>query len=152
MPVGVVTGEDLVNLLTNARDNAHAIASFNYASSTTAKAVLEAAKKNNSPVMIQASNGGGAFVAGKGIGNIDAAAIGSVALAMHVRTVAPFYGVPVTPTIVRRIFFRGSTKCLRQTKNTLHNAESHYFPHACLIFPKSRTMRTSQSARSTSNE
>lgn len=45
--------------------------------------------------MIQASNGGGAFVAGKGIGNIDAAAIGSVALAIHVRTVAPFYGVPV---------------------------------------------------------
>jgi len=45
--------------------------------------------------MIQASNGGGAFYAGKGMGNPDAAAIGSVALAMHVRSVAPFYGVPV---------------------------------------------------------
>jgi len=95
IPVGVVTGVDLVNLLTHAKDNAYAIPAFNCTSSSTANAVLEAAKKNNSPVMIQASNGGGAFVAGKGIGNIDAAAIGSVALAMHVRTVAPFYGVPV---------------------------------------------------------
>merc|ERR1712232_682274 len=74
---------------------AYAIPAFNCTSSSTANAVLEGAKKNKSPVMIQASNGGGAFVAGKGIGNVDAAAIGSVALAMHVRTVAPYYGVPV---------------------------------------------------------
>jgi fructose-bisphosphate aldolase, class II len=47
-------------------------------------------------VIIQVSNGGGAFVAGKGIGSDpDAATIGSVALAMHVRSVAKYYGVPV---------------------------------------------------------
>merc|ERR1712157_389162 len=66
-----------------------------HGSSSTAHGVLEAAKINNSPVMIQLSNGGGAFVAGKGIGNPDAAAIGSVALALHVRAIAPYYGVPV---------------------------------------------------------
>jgi fructose-bisphosphate aldolase, class II len=65
-------------------------------SSSTANAVLEAAKKSKSPVIIQVSNGGGAFLAGKGIGkDPDAATIGSVALAMHVRSVAKYYGIPV---------------------------------------------------------
>lgn len=95
IPVGVVTGDDLLKLLTHARENAYAIPAFNCTSSSTANAVLEAAKLNNSPVMIQLSNGGGAFVAGKGIGNPDASAIGCVALALHVRAVAPYYGVPV---------------------------------------------------------
>jgi fructose-bisphosphate aldolase class II len=46
--------------------------------------------------MIQVSNGGGAFYAGKALGkDPNAAAIGSVALAMHVRCVAKYYGVPV---------------------------------------------------------
>jgi fructose/tagatose bisphosphate aldolase len=64
-------------------------------SSSTCNAVLEAARKNNCPVIIQVSNGGGAFVCGKGIKDPSAAAIGSVALAMHVRSVAKLYGVPV---------------------------------------------------------
>jgi fructose-bisphosphate aldolase class II len=95
VPPGVVTGDNLVKLLKHAKDNAYAIPAFNCTSSSTANAVLEAARESKSPVMIQASNGGGAFVAGKGIGSPDAAAIGSVALAMHVRAVAPYYGVPV---------------------------------------------------------
>lgn len=95
IPVGVVTGDNLVKLLTHAKDNGYAIPAFNCTSSSTANAVLEAARESKSPVMIQASNGGGAFVAGKNIGSPDAAAIGSVALAMHVRAVAPYYGVPV---------------------------------------------------------
>ena len=59
--------------------------------------MLEAAKKAKSPVIIQVSNGGGAFLAGKGIGKdvADPATIGSVALAMHVRSVAKYYGIPV---------------------------------------------------------
>jgi fructose-bisphosphate aldolase, class II len=66
-------------------------------SSSTANSVLEAAKKSKSPVIIQVSNGGGAFVAGKGIGKdvVEPSTIGSVALAMHVRSVAKYYGVPV---------------------------------------------------------
>jgi len=46
-------------------------------------------------VIIQVSNGGGAFVCGKAIKDPNSAAIGSVALAMHVRTVAKYYGIPV---------------------------------------------------------
>jgi len=64
-------------------------------SSSTANAVLEAAKKNNSPVMIQVSNGGGKFLVGKSISDVNAATAGSVALAMHVRSVAKYYGIPV---------------------------------------------------------
>jgi fructose-bisphosphate aldolase, class II len=63
-------------------------------SSSTANAVLEAARKSKAPVIIQVSNGGGAFMAGKGLKE-KTDTIGSVALAMHVRTVAKFYGIPV---------------------------------------------------------
>ena len=56
---------------------------------------MEAAAKNNSPVMIQASNGGGQFMAGKSIKDKNACAAGAVALALHVRTMAPYYGIPV---------------------------------------------------------
>jgi fructose-bisphosphate aldolase, class II len=64
-------------------------------SSSTANAVLEAARKAKSPIIIQVSNGGGAFLCGKGLKSADSATIGSVALAMHVRSVAKYYGIPV---------------------------------------------------------
>jgi fructose/tagatose bisphosphate aldolase len=56
---------------------------------------LEAAKKAKSPVIIQVSNGGGAFMVGKAVKDSNGAAIGSVALAMHIRSVAAYYGIPV---------------------------------------------------------
>jgi len=58
-------------------------------------AVLEAAKKAKSPVIVQVSNGGGAFFAGKGLKDPNSSSIGSVALAMHIRCVAKYYGIPV---------------------------------------------------------
>jgi fructose-bisphosphate aldolase class II len=64
-------------------------------SSSSANAVLEAARKAKSPVIIQVSNGGGVFLAGKGIKTAGADVIGSVALAYHVRAVAKYYGIPV---------------------------------------------------------
>ena len=64
-------------------------------SSSTANAVLEAAKKAKSPIMIQCSNGGGTFLSGKGLKDPNGSTIGSVALAMHVRSVAKYYGIPV---------------------------------------------------------
>lgn len=58
---------------------------------------LEAARDSKSPVMIQFSHGGGAFFAGKGIGNSnnEASILGSVAGAHYVRSVASAYGIPV---------------------------------------------------------
>ena len=64
-------------------------------SSSTCNAALEAASKFNSPVIIQSSNGGGQFFAGKSVKDKNACAAGSVALAMHVRAMAPYYGIPV---------------------------------------------------------
>uniref|UniRef100_A0A7S4ADJ3 fructose-bisphosphate aldolase n=1 Tax=Pseudo-nitzschia australis TaxID=44445 RepID=A0A7S4ADJ3_9STRA len=95
VPAGVVTGDDLVKLMEHARSNNYAIPAVNCTSSSTANAVLEAARKAKSPVIIQVSNGGGSYLLGKGVKNDDAAAAGSVALAMHVRSVAKYYGIPV---------------------------------------------------------
>mmetsp|Transcript_10205 Transcript_10205/g.17106 ORF Transcript_10205/g.17106 Transcript_10205/m.17106 type:complete len:401 (-) Transcript_10205:509-1711(-) len=95
VPPGVVTGDDLVTLLEHARANGYAIPAVNCTSSSTANSVLEAARKANSPVMIQVSNGGGAFLCGKGLKVTESSIIGSVALAMHVRSVAKYYGIPV---------------------------------------------------------
>lgn len=56
---------------------------------------MEAANKAKAPVIIQVSNGGGAFMAGKGVKDPNSATFGSVALAMHIRSVAKYYGIPV---------------------------------------------------------
>lgn len=68
--------------------------SIDLCSSSTVNAVLEAGRKSKSPVIIQVSNGGGAFYAGKVLKD-KSDTIGSVALAMHVRSVAKYYGIPV---------------------------------------------------------
>jgi len=95
VPVGVITGDNVAKLLKHAKDNGYAIPAFNCTSSSTANAAMEAGAKFNSPVMIQVSNGGAQFLAGKSIKDKNACAAGSVALALHVRAVAPYYGIPV---------------------------------------------------------
>merc|ERR1719350_1464628 len=79
------------------RDNAIALPAFNCTSTSTINAALQAARDIQSPVMIQFSNGGGAFLAGKGIKNDKqkAAVLGSIAGAQHTRLMAKHYGVPV---------------------------------------------------------
>ena len=74
-----------------------ALPAVNVIGSSSINGVLETAKKLNSPVIIQFSNGGAGFNAGKGLGNDDhlAAISGSIAGAYHVYTMAKAYGVPV---------------------------------------------------------
>jgi len=97
VPAGVVTGENLTKLLKYAKDNAFALPAVNCVSSTSINAALEAARDIGSPIMIQFSNGGGYFMAGKGLSNKNqaAAVAGSVAGAYHVRAMAKHYGIPV---------------------------------------------------------
>jgi fructose-bisphosphate aldolase class II len=95
VPPGVVTGDNLVKLMKHALENGYAIPAFNCTSSSTVNSVLEAAMKFKAPVMIQVSNGGAAFYTGKGVKDKNNCVAGSVALAMHVRCVAAYYGVPV---------------------------------------------------------
>eukprot|EP00451_Oxyrrhis_marina_P040782 CAMPEP_0204394258 /NCGR_PEP_ID=MMETSP0469-20131031/62748_1 /ASSEMBLY_ACC=CAM_ASM_000384 /TAXON_ID=2969 /ORGANISM="Oxyrrhis marina" /LENGTH=303 /DNA_ID=CAMNT_0051388367 /DNA_START=50 /DNA_END=957 /DNA_ORIENTATION=- len=97
MKAGVVTGDVAWAILEFAKAKKFAIPAFNVTSSSTIVAVLEAAKKINSPIMIQFSQGGAQFMAGKALDNTGQAAaiLGSVAGAHFVRAIAPAYGVPV---------------------------------------------------------
>merc|ERR1719231_1448997 len=94
---GVVTGDALWDLLEHAKENKYAIPAVNVVTSCSISSCLEAAKKNKGPMIIQFSRGGGQFYAGKAADNPDDAACiaGTVAGALHVRTVAKLYGVPV---------------------------------------------------------
>ena len=94
---GVITGEDTMRLFQHARENKYAIPAVNVTSSSTVNAVLEAARDTKSPVIIQMSQGGAAFFAGKGVGNKnqEASVAGAVAAAHFIRSIAPVYGVPV---------------------------------------------------------
>ena len=94
---GVVTGEDLRKLFNYANEHNFALPSVNVVGTNSVNAVFEAAKEVNSPVIIQFSNGGGAFYAGKSISNEGqrAAAAGSVAGANHAHLISEYYGIPV---------------------------------------------------------
>jgi fructose-bisphosphate aldolase, class II len=94
---GVVTGDDVQKVFEIARKNQFALPAVNVVGTDSINAVLEAAKKVNSPVIIQFSNGGAAFYAGKGLSNQNekAAIAGAVSGALHIHRVAEMYGVPV---------------------------------------------------------
>ncbi|MGR3811778.1 class II fructose-bisphosphate aldolase [Jiulongibacter sp. NS-SX5] len=94
---GVVTGEALNELLAYANKNNFALPAVNVVGTNSINAVLETAAAVNSPVIIQFSNGGGVFYAGKSLSNEDqkAAIAGSISGALHVHHMAEHYGVPV---------------------------------------------------------
>lgn len=92
---GVVTGEDLQKMFAIAKENQFAIPAVNVVGSDSVNAVLEAGKLMNSPVIIQFSNGGAQFYAGKGL-KMDghgAAIAGAIAGAKSVHLLAELYGV-----------------------------------------------------------
>jgi len=94
---GVKYGEELKDLLSYAKENEFALPAVNVINTSTVNAVLETAKKVNSPVIIQFSNGGAQFFAGKGLNNDhqQASIVGGISGAMHVHKMAEAYGVPV---------------------------------------------------------
>lgn len=94
---GVVYGKALQEIFRIAKAEKFAIPAVNVVGTNSVNAVLEAAKVANSPVMVQFSNGGAVFFAGKTIPNDGerAAIIGAVSGAMHIHQVAEYYGVPV---------------------------------------------------------
>ncbi|KAL1931758.1 hypothetical protein VTP01DRAFT_9902 [Rhizomucor pusillus] len=97
VPAGVVTGDNLRKLFNYAREHKFAIPAINCTSTSTINAALEAARDIKSPIIIQFSNGGSAYFAGKGLSNKnqEASIIGAVAGAQYVRSVAKAYGIPV---------------------------------------------------------
>ena len=92
---GVLSGSEAKKLFSFAKENKFAIPAVNVVGSDSVNAVLEVAAKVNSPIIIQFSNGGAGFYAGKGLKSSDAAVLGGIAGAKHVHTMAEAYGVPV---------------------------------------------------------
>ena len=94
---GVLWGDEVQELMQHANENNYALPAVNVIGSNSINAVLETARDVNSPVIVQFSNGGGVFNAGKGLSNEGqkAAIMGSVAGAHHVHMLAEAYGVPV---------------------------------------------------------
>ncbi len=92
---GVLTGSETKKLFTYAKENGFAIPAVNVVNTESANGVLEAAAKVNSPVIIQFSNGGAQFFAGKGCPASNASVLGAISGAQHIHTMAKAYGVPV---------------------------------------------------------
>ena len=92
---GVVSGDKLTRLFEIAKEDGFAIPAVNVVGTDSINAVLESAKIVNSPVIIQFSNGGASFYAGKGIDSKVGAVLGAISGAKHVHTLAKAYGIPV---------------------------------------------------------
>lgn len=94
---GVIAGEKLNELFEYAKENQFALPAVNVTSSSSINAVLETAVKVNAPVIVQFSNGGGVFMAGKSLSNDNqkAAILGSISGAKHVHALAEAYGATV---------------------------------------------------------
>ena len=94
---GVVTGEDVQKIFSICKENKFAMPAVNVINTDSINAVLEAAAKVKSPVVIQFSKGGAQFVAGKGLKleGQATAVLGAISGAQHVHLMAEAYGVPV---------------------------------------------------------
>jgi len=94
---GVLHGEDIQKVFAIAKAEGFALPAINVVGTDSINAILEAAAKVNSPVIIQFSNGGASYYAGKGLSNENekAAIAGAVAGAKHVHAMAEAYGVAV---------------------------------------------------------
>jgi fructose-bisphosphate aldolase class II len=129
IPAGVVTGDNLTKLFQIAKEEGFAIPAVNVVSTMSINAVLEAAKKVNSPVIVQFSNGGGAYYAGKGLPSDEAAVLGSISGAQHVHTVAKAYGVPVVLHTDH-----AARKLLPWIDKLLDASEAHFEQHGVPLY------------------
>jgi fructose-bisphosphate aldolase class II len=94
---GVLHGEQVQELFEIAKKHQFALPAVNVTGTNTINAVMETAKAVNSPVIIQLSNGGAQFYAGKSLDNskLQACILGAVSAAKHVHLLAEHYGVAV---------------------------------------------------------
>ncbi|MCX8472653.1 MAG: class II fructose-bisphosphate aldolase [Sediminibacterium sp.] len=94
---GVLFGEEIKQVFQDAKENKYALPAVNCTNSSTINACLETAAKVNSPMIIQFSNGGAQFLAGKAMPNPNQQAhiVGGVVGAQQVHLLAEYYGVPI---------------------------------------------------------
>ena len=91
---GVATGNEVQEIFEHAKQNKYALPAVNVVSTSSVNAVLESARDNKSPAIIQFSAGGCQFFAGKGLSNdkYQSAIAGGISGAKHVHTLAELYG------------------------------------------------------------
>ena len=92
---GVLTGSETKKLFDYAKEQGFAIPAVNIVNTESINAVLESAAKVNSPIILQFSNGGSTFYAGKGCKAKNASILGAISGAKHIHIMAEAYGVPV---------------------------------------------------------
>lgn len=94
---GVASGDEVQAIFKYAKEKSFALPAVNVTSSSTVNAVMETAARLNAPVIIQFSNGGGLFNAGKTLSNENerAAILGSITGALHIHALAEAYGATV---------------------------------------------------------
>jgi fructose-bisphosphate aldolase class II len=94
---GILFGDEVTHLFEYAKEKQFALPAVNVTGTNSINAVLETARDINSPVIIQFSNSGAAFIAGKGLSNENqnASIIGAISGAHHVHHLAKYYDVPV---------------------------------------------------------
>jgi len=92
-----IYGKQTQQLFKLAKDKKFALPAINVSGTNTINAVLESASEINSPVIIQFSNGGSQFIAGKGMSNENnkSSISGSIAGAYHIHNVVDNYGAKV---------------------------------------------------------
>lgn len=131
MKPGVLSGDDVQKLFEIAKEEGFALPAVNVVGTDSINGVLEAAKLVNSPVIIQFSNGGASYYAGKGLSNEheQAAIAGAISGAMHVHMMAEAYGIPVilhTDHAAREL--------LPWIDALLAAGEAHYMAHGKPLF------------------
>jgi len=93
---GVVTGADYIELVNRCKEGGYALPAVNCVGTNSINAVMEAAAKNKSDIIIQFSNGGAQFMAGQGMeDSFEAKVLGAVSAAQHVHLLAQHYGICV---------------------------------------------------------
>jgi fructose-bisphosphate aldolase class II len=128
---GVATGDAVQEIFRHAKQKGYALPAVNVTSSSTVNGVMEAAAKVNSPVIIQFSNGGSLYFAGKGLTNINerAAIAGGISGAKHVHELAKLYGATVilhTDHCAKNL--------LPWIDGLLDASEAHYAAHGIPLF------------------
>ncbi len=128
---GVLFGDDVQKVYQYAKQSGFAIPAINVVGTDSINGVLEAAAKVKSPVIIQFSNGGAAYYAGKGLSNEGerAAVAGAVSGAIHVHMMAEAYGIPVILHTDH-----AAKKLLPWIDALLDAGEKHYKTHGKPLF------------------
>lgn len=131
VPVGVVVGDDVQKVFAYAKAHGFALPAVNCTGTNTVNAALETAREVDAPIIIQFSNGGAAFYAGKSLNNDGqrAAIAGGVAAAMHIHHLAELYGVHVMVHTDHC-----AKKLLPWIDGLLDAGEAHYKTHGKPLF------------------